>query len=553
MAGALNAEAGASSTSSSGSALGGSSGPDGAAGAGAKETAGSGGEDSSGGTPLGGQSSSAGHPGIGGSGGEAGSSEPVCTDADGDGFCAQMDDCDDVHASAHPGSSEVCTPSNAAFGDRAVDENCDGRIDEDCAWYFGRPQWLTRPSVPTDVGTPAPLLSANGLRLYLRKQNGLLVAERSNVKEPFGPSKSVSGSELGTLATLSPNELEGYFVAPTTKKIVHAVRKDLSSPFGQALDVDATGYEKDIVEHSVSMVTLSADAFELLYFWGAPFGVRPNLQRSTRTTSDEAFSSSAAAFTVNSEGNWPTLSRDERALFYGFATFDPGNGVHFHHACRIERADAASAAFASEPDCLVLDAGPGDFYAQAPSVFVSEATGEMFVGGLVERPWTPKSALWRIQICRDAPCDEPLIACPDGVRSPDGNHCYTVPKAGKPWAEAYAACKATGGHLATLHSLEEAQTLAPLVDGPAMWIGGYDAEGPGGLGLPAQPSCNSRTDCKFAWETGEVWQGTTEGFFGSDPSGNGDCLSIIKTGLFHDRTCAANYGWVCETEQWPNW
>ena len=49
---------------------------------------------------------------------------PVLTDADGDGYFAEEDDCDDNNASVHPGAVEVC--------DDGIDNNCDGVIDEGC-------------------------------------------------------------------------------------------------------------------------------------------------------------------------------------------------------------------------------------------------------------------------------------------------------------------------------------------------------------------------------------------------------------------------------------
>jgi hypothetical protein len=46
-----------------------------------------------------------------------------CVDADGDGFCADVD-CDDHDAAVHPGAAEVC-------GD-GLDNDCDGVVDNGC-------------------------------------------------------------------------------------------------------------------------------------------------------------------------------------------------------------------------------------------------------------------------------------------------------------------------------------------------------------------------------------------------------------------------------------
>jgi formylglycine-generating enzyme required for sulfatase activity len=55
---------------------------------------------------------------------------PACTDADGDGYyaeggCGTVVDCNDTDAAISPGVAEVCNDS--------IDNDCDGRIDEDCA------------------------------------------------------------------------------------------------------------------------------------------------------------------------------------------------------------------------------------------------------------------------------------------------------------------------------------------------------------------------------------------------------------------------------------
>jgi serine protease len=49
---------------------------------------------------------------------------PVCTDADGDGWCVEGGDCSDGDGAVNPGAEELC-------GD-GIDNNCDGQVDEGC-------------------------------------------------------------------------------------------------------------------------------------------------------------------------------------------------------------------------------------------------------------------------------------------------------------------------------------------------------------------------------------------------------------------------------------
>jgi hypothetical protein len=63
---------------------------------------------------------------------------PPCRDTDGDGYgdhCPAGPDCDDGRADVHPGAAEVCD---------GVDQNCDGRVDEDARapCYSGPPDTL---------------------------------------------------------------------------------------------------------------------------------------------------------------------------------------------------------------------------------------------------------------------------------------------------------------------------------------------------------------------------------------------------------------------------
>lgn len=85
-----------------------------------------------------------------------GAGNPECEDHDGDGFSRLTADCDDVHASIHPGAPEKRD---------AVDNDCDGRIDE-AVWRepangdFVSPRKITLPAEIsgriTDAGDDDP-------------------------------------------------------------------------------------------------------------------------------------------------------------------------------------------------------------------------------------------------------------------------------------------------------------------------------------------------------------------------------------------------------------
>ena len=112
------------------------------------------------------------------------------------------------------------------------------------------------------------------------------------------------------------------------------------------------------------------------------------------------------------------------------------------------------------------------------------------------------------QCRRAAPCD--AGARPGGDRfavDPARGACYVLAEQEiTTWEAANTACLALGGHLASLTSAAEVQTVLPLLAGGAKpWIGIGD----------------ERVEGEFAWLTGEPT--TLLSFAAGQPDGDGDC------------------------------
>merc|ERR1711872_359061 len=72
----------------------------------------------------------------------------------------------------------------------------------------------------------------------------------------------------------------------------------------------------------------------------------------------------------------------------------------------------------------------------------------------------------------------PLPDCPIGYTR-FGQHCYKYFSSSYYWSSSESECKAEGGHLASVHSLEEDQFLRTLTQYD-FWLGGYpNKEGDG--------------------------------------------------------------------------
>jgi hypothetical protein len=62
---------------------------------------------------------------------------------------------------------------------------------------------------------------------------------------------------------------------------------------------------------------------------------------------------------------------------------------------------------------------------------------------------------------------------PDGAVTFGGHHYQLIERMRVSWADAKAACEQAGGHLACPITFEEAQFIANLKHGQAVWLGAY--------------------------------------------------------------------------------
>jgi hypothetical protein len=133
----------------------------------------------------------------------------------------------------------------------------------------------------------------------------------------------------------------------------------------------------------------------------------------------------------------------------------------------------------------------------------------------------------------------------------------------QPWDVADGTCASGGRHLATIHSRAEQSLVWTLLPsgGAALWVGGYDGNGPSATpmpGRPTMPQCErtaSGVPCAYAWTTGEPW--TYASWGASDPNGGAseDCLSLWGgySSDFGNVPCSMVAPYVCESEIWPTW
>lgn len=428
-----------------------------------------------------------------------------------------------------------CEPTEAC--DSAGDDDCDGIVDEGCAWHFGRPSPLV--SLHRSTGYHySPVLTADGRRLYFRAEVAggpdLWVASRGGVETRFGEPEPVDVVGADTLVmysfTLSDDELE--LIVEATREgsgdpthLYRSVRASPDEAFGMPLEIgvlSAAAPWRDINPH------LSRDGTEI--FFASDRTGQLRLYRASRPEPGMAFTAPVPV-TLPGTGSveaTPHLSRDGLTLF-------------FSRDWRLYRAERPTRDTASFADPVKIAELPDDGSTYFPHV--SESTYEIFF--ISERPWSPAtSAIWRARLCRAGPCDEPTIDCPsDGATSPDGRHCYFGGAGAGTWAEARTDCLAAGGDLVSIHSHAEQETAWNVV-ATEMWTGGNDIEN----------ECNTTiADCTFDWSTGEPFLYADWPIGQPDDAGGEDCLvlNFNVVDRFNDRACSTSLPFVCERELWP--
>lgn len=502
---------------------------------------------------------------------------------------------------------EVCTPS---IDDAvAADEDRDGFVDEGCPWHFGRPHAV--PAVQYHPSQTVPVaISADGLRLYLTAgPTEVWLSPAPTCAPPtFTP---VDGRCMPSCGAAGGNACDATSCAgyvnldawdcpaccntggadPNVmhdRRLVVATRPDVDAPFSPPVPVD--GLE---VSNAITGATLSRDELEIIFDEDNRSGGGPGISRATRASRTDPFGAPARLTELDAAGErsyGPRLTGDGLELFF---TRIDGAGVRtMWHA----RRPSIGASFTA-PARLVLSGPPtmqdaitaptpdgrsiffvrhngiewrlyrADRAARTALDFSEPVELAELAGGFTtvavlaleqrelwlfsNRAWAAGTfGVFRVQVCRDGPCSEPLVPCATGTRSPDGFHCYFQIPGAMPRDDAAIACATAGAHLVTLHSAAEA-ALADATLAGEFWTGASDEALEGGW----RWDWPERAGAEEPWLHRPWGQ---QGGFAVEPIGGRDhgCATwadfTITDGL-NDRPCANSAPIGCEDDLWPTW
>ncbi len=381
--------------------------------------------------------------------------------------------CRETRCFSTPGASDAgvdATSPDAGTDAGTVDLGCPatGPANATCPWFFGRPHAV--PSLhPSTTGLFSAALTADGRTIYVASWNTvdnlpLYEASRASSSERFGPLVATLGSaNVGiqpTMLSMTEDGLEIFAQVgdarspPATRTtIVRYERASLVSEFGPPQPIGAV----DRVL-GASHPSITGDGLEL--FFTAPSDSL--VYRARRP-------SRALPFEVAEPAGLPAGLIYARVTPDGLGIFA---GAPAQYATRADRASAFGTP-APLPNA-------GDLGGFALPTYVP-ATRELWYASGLDSVRAPGSAtafsLWRVQVCRDAPCAAELRAtdCPKPrQRSIDDFHCYFAQSITASIGAARDQCTWNGPTfaLATVHSAEELALISGAASDGTAWIGG---------------------------------------------------------------------------------
>jgi hypothetical protein len=460
--------------------------------------------------------------------------EPSCGVASPD---AAVDDLDASPADASGPDAVPCdpfTPVEARCDGR--DDDCDEEYDEGC-WQTGTASVFVQPMAPVVGNHYTPRLTADGRYLVFSAGGSVWVSPRAGVDAPFGAAIRVftAAVETGTIisADLSTDLKELFLdiaIADTGERDLFVARRStVDVPFDPEQRIPGLNMDAVIDRHP----HLSRDGRELLF--SSNRSGTDLIYRSLRALDEVGFGPPELLELPEVGGVMaPFLSADGMTMFYARKVSDTVSTLAY--AIRVAPASLGFRASAELPGLSF----PGK---QNTYPSVDTTTGEVFF--ISDRPWSPNAlfSIWRARLCGEGRCPSPTISCDDGVTSPDGRHCYVLVAGSVAWATSEQVCQTNGGHLASIHSVEEHTLISTLTAGAEAWVGAHDQLSECNLGIPG---------CVFSWLSGEPWN-YAPWYPGQpdDVAGAEECVTTYLTTVV-DRNCASPYElMVCENEIWP--
>jgi hypothetical protein len=390
--------------------------------------------------------------------------------------------------------TESCSPGRRRI---PVDEDRDGRIDEGCPFYLGalHPVLAAMPvddDVLGGVRYGAADVTNNATRLFTTpvvdgvSRNEILVFRRGSVREPFAPETQIVLAEAPSAVSATEDGTQ-LFV-----EIGNAVHTHVYTWSGGAPSLVAT--------------------FEA---FGDPY---------VRRDGRELFLSRAGSVysTLRSEtggwsmpklvslGRFPALSEDGLTLYLTQA----GELRALHRVSL----DAVFEGTSERPEFGRLEGAllvrPVHAVRSRELFFSLQSATGLDVPAL----GPTRAALFRAEVCRDAPCAPYMMPC-TGLRSEDGLHCYEG-RATSTYADALTQCAAPA-HLVSMHSVVESQQVAMAF--PDAWLGTRGRR----------------------WESGEPF------LFSLAHIAEDTCL-VSSGDVWNAAVCTSTHQALCETDWWPS-